>query len=405
MTSLLSHQKDAVDFSTRAARERAGREAGKTALAQRIEQYRLGRGVGLLTPQEYFTYRLFDDARYSWSDKQRFLGHAAQHRILSIVHDASWRALVWDKIAFTGLMQSYGFAVPRILGVFHPFRRAPAAMSLPNQDHLRAFLRNGANYPLFCKPNDGIHSVATARLDSYDAASDEVVAHDGQRCHVDAFVGDVSRYLKRAYLFQEVKRPHDRIAAVCGDRIGTARIITLLEADKPELFETLWKIPAGTNLADNFWRRGNLVAAVDRETGRITRVVTGVGHDQREVERHPDTGAVIPGFVLPEWDRATQLVLAASTTLPGIRMQAWDVAICSDGPALIEVNIGGDFILPQVATGRGILNARFRRLLADLGYTHRAPWVSLRLQNAVRRRLKSVSRMVWRSATSGAFCL
>jgi hypothetical protein len=86
-------------------------------------------------------------------------------------------------------------------------------------------------------------------------------------------------------------------------------------------------------------------------------------------------------------------------------MQAWDVAICSDGPALIEVNIGGDFILPQVATGRGILNARFRRLLADLGYTHRAPWVSLRLQNAVRRRLKSVSRMVWRSATSGAFCL
>jgi hypothetical protein len=398
MTSLLVHQKDEVDFSARAARERT-REAGKTALAQRVEQYRLGRGIGLLTPQEYFAYRLFDDARYGWSDKQRFLGIAAQHRILLSVHDATWRALVWDKIAFTGLMQSHGFAVPRILGVFHPFRSAPSAAALPSEDHLRAFLRNGANYPLFCKPNDGIHSVATARLDGYDAASDEVVAHDGKRCRVDAFVADVSRYLKRGYLFQEVKRPHERIAAVCGDRIGTARIITLLEADGPELFETLWKIPVGTNLADNFWRRGNLVAAVDRETGRITRVVTGLGHDQREVERHPDTGAVIRGFVLPEWDRVTQLVLAASTTLPGIRMQAWDVAICSDGPVLIEVNIGGDFILSQVATGRGILNERFRRLLADRGYVYRAPWVSLPLENAVRRKLKSVWRMVSRSNT------
>jgi len=39
------------------------------------------------------------------------------------------------------------------------------------------------------------------------------------------------------------------------------------------------------------------------------------------------------------------------------------VAICDRGPVLLEVNIGGDFNLPQIASGERFMNQRFRRVL------------------------------------------
>jgi hypothetical protein len=46
-------------------------------------------------------------------------------------------------------------------------------------------------------------------------------------------------------------------------------------------------------------------------------------------------------------------------------MQAWDVAPTDRGPVLIEVNIGGDFNLPQLAQAKGLMDERFRRFLAN----------------------------------------
>jgi hypothetical protein len=48
---------------------------------------------------------------------------------------------------------------------------------------------------------------------------------------------------------------------------------------------------------------------------------------------------------------------------PGLRMQAWDVAPTERGPVLVEVNIGGDFNLPQLAHATGLMDERFRAFL------------------------------------------
>ena len=42
-----------------------------------------------------------------------------------------------------------------------------------------------------------------------------------------------------------------------------------------------WKIPAPHNIADNFWRPGNLLAALDRHTGEVKRVTTNVGYNNK----------------------------------------------------------------------------------------------------------------------------
>jgi hypothetical protein len=89
-------------------------------------------------------------------------------------------------------------------------------------------------------------------------------------------------------------------------------------------------------------------------------VIQGTGADQAELERHPDTEQPLIGAILPEWAPLTALCLKAARALPGLRMQAWDVALTERGPVLVEVNIGGDFNLPQLAHGSGLMDERFR---------------------------------------------
>jgi glutathione synthase/RimK-type ligase-like ATP-grasp enzyme len=56
----------------------------------------------------------------------------------------------------------------------------------------------------------------------------------------------------------------------------------------------------------------------------------------------------------------TGLCLEAARALPGLRVQAWDIALTDRGPVLVEVNIGGDFNLPQLAHATGLMDERFR---------------------------------------------
>ena len=139
------------------------------------------------------------------------------------------------------------------------------------------------------------------------------------------------------------------------------RLIVLLEDAAPTILHALWKIPVGDHPADDFWRPGNLLAALDARDGTVERIIQGVGPDQRELQRHPDSGGQLKGARLPEWPALTTLGLQAATALPGLRMQAWDIALTDRGPVLVEVNIGGDFNLPQLAFGRGLWTSASRR--------------------------------------------
>ena len=45
------------------------------------------------------------------------------------------------------------------------------------------------------------------------------------------------------------------------------------------------------------------------------------------------------------------------------RLQAYDLALTADGPSVIEINVGGDFDLPRLASGVGFLSGRFKEFL------------------------------------------
>jgi hypothetical protein len=70
--------------------------------------------------------------------------------------------------------------------------------------------------------------------------------------------------------------------------------------------------------------------------------------------------------------------------MPGLRTQSWDVAITDRGPILIEVNSKGNFSGPQNASGKGVLNERYKEHLRRCGYRHTSLFVRLS-RSAMRR--------------------
>jgi hypothetical protein len=131
------------------------------------------------------------------------------------------------------------------------------------------------------------------------------------------------------------------------------------------------KIATGNNPADNFWRQGNILGAIELETGLISRVVRGTGVEMSLNEAHPDTRRPIVGTLIPQWEALTRLAVSAAEILPGIRTQSWDIAIAAEGPVLLEVNYGGDLNLAQLAHGTGVLDERYIEHLAHCGYRSR----------------------------------
>jgi len=356
--AILDSAKTEDAFSAAQCLNTVAQNFGKSPLAQARDFMRLHFGPGRLSLQEYYQFRLFDDSRYSLHEKRQFLGHKAQKKLYARHIPMHWRATVGDKIVFYALFSGLGFPVPRTAALLHPNREFGDTEILRDTAALEYHLRNPNNYPFFGKPVDGMFSLGVASAEAYDAESDSVVLSGDRRISVTDFVAATADYFGRGYLLQERLEPHPEIAPLCDNRVSTIRLMIMLGQEGPEIFQALWKIPGNGNVADNFWRTGNMLAALDIETGRVGRVVRGVGPGQESLSAHPETGAAMEGFTIPDWQSVTELALRAAQAIPGLPLQAWDIALCPTGPVLVEANIGGDVNLPQIASGNGIMNGR-----------------------------------------------
>jgi hypothetical protein len=330
------------------------------------DSFRAARGPGRLTQREYFYYGLYDDKRLTPEAKRAFVGSKRQNRIIWSCCDRSWTAPAHDKILFYMIMSGAGFAVPPTLAVYHPMRTLPGAAALRDRDSLASFLRL-APVPYFGKPVTGMYSDGAIRISGYRADDDTLLTDGGRALKTADVAAAIDEFRDDGYLIQAVLHPHESIGAVCGDRLATVRVILFLTSEGSKIYRTVWKIPGGDSIADNFWRTGNMLADVDPDSGRVRRIVTGTGAERTELSRHPMSDADLIGLTLPDWIELKALSLSAAHIFPGVRLQAWDVALTDNGPLLMELNIGGDFNLPQLASGTGILDDEFCAFLASCG--------------------------------------
>jgi hypothetical protein len=341
----------------------AAMASGYTAEALEQDMISLGQGPGRISPHEYFYYRMFDRA-LPRDQRWRFIGRSALAGFHAAAIDLAAAALVHDKAEFYARMAEAGLPIPRTLAVYAREAReagdtgSHGAARLRNRGALIAFLKNPACYPLFLKPAIGMYSVGAVGLTAIEGdhirlATGEIASLEQIADFIEQLGGQMGQ---GGFLIQEKLRPPSPLASAFGETLPTVRLMVLLLPGGAEIESAVLRIPSPRNCADNYWRQGNMLGALDAE-GVIRRVVTGVAADTRELTSHPDTGTALIGLRVP----------SVAPMFAGIGTQSWDIALTEHGPFVLELNPGGDLNLHQLAYRRGALSDRYIAHLDQCG--------------------------------------
>jgi len=327
----------------------------------------IARGPGKLTFDEYVNYRLYDRELYPDNDARlRFLSERRQWPLCHQCSDQDWKGATEDKWIAELMLREASIRTTKTLAVVGGEPRAYGRTPLiTNADKFAEFMAT-RDAPTFAKVNGGLGSEGATRIVPLgDGRYD--VAGIGETGAPELFTLLCSA--PGAYLLQEELVHHPEVAALIGDRIATIRAISFVIKGEVHTPLAVLKLPTGANIADNFWRPGNMVADVDEKNGTIRRVVRGMGPDQELVTHHPDTGKALIGAVLPMWSEVLEMIRETGRLYAPVGYQSLDITITEDGPTIVEVNTGSSFVLSQVARGEGFLSNEVLDLFMRAGAT------------------------------------
>lgn len=329
---------------------RVARDFGVTRARQFADVWWLGAHYGM-TPITYYRLQLYlPERRGQW---HLYLHDAGTSNLLRYLFaqrpSAERRALAHDKAYFASWCAERGFpAIGTVLSVGADAPPAPAD-ALPAAD-------------LFTKPMNACQGQGARRWRAL--AGGRYVEDDGTGApaeSVDA-AGLIDELQAQAHatggavVVQRVLENHAGLRSLSRGGLATVRLLTYCMPDAPAgVIGAGLRMPRGDAPVDNL-AAGGLVAPVDVATGVLGAANTK--HAARAGLRyavHPDTGGVIAGARLPEWDAVVHLGLAAhdavAAVVDGIPVIGWDVAITDDGPVLVELNTIPCVVGIQMTTG------------------------------------------------------
>ncbi len=109
--------------------------------------------------------------------------------------------------------------------------------------------------------------------------------------------------------------------------------------------------------------QGGIMTCVDFEQGVIvSHGFDRAGHVYLE---HPNSKLAIRGFKVPRLDEALVMVKELANIFPDVRLVGWDLALTSNGWALVEANHHPGMLWEQAAYGKG-LSSQFNGLLETI---------------------------------------
>lgn len=341
-------------------------KTGVGYLRQVYEILTLRGAPNFLGSSEYFDYGLFDPT-VPMGAKQEFLGYKAE-KIYSKLNQGSWHGTANDKIMFEQVMQSCGFKIPTTLALFHPWRTGSTSCHhVRTLAELGAFFADVTTFPLFVKPVHGLFGRGTMLVHGFNKDSQTVATDEDSSISLPNFFKWLTDNSRAGMLFQSMLVPSHDVQAVCGNRVSSVRMIVLVSDDGPKLFRANWKICTGKNIIDNTegWTNGNIVAAVDPNSGWIEAAYQGIEGRRIPVGHHPDTKEKLTGRSVPNWGDMKLFVESCARAFPGLGFQAWDIAATTEGSCAIELNLATFHTVQatQLVSGKGFWDERLSKVL------------------------------------------
>ncbi|UWR22213.1 sugar-transfer associated ATP-grasp domain-containing protein [Sulfitobacter sp. S190] len=341
----------------------AARESGRSPLQIQRDFGQISKSHSRLNMVEYIRNGLFRTDAHSDADRAAYISNDLHWPMAHACNDQSWSGAAEDKVLATMLMEAGGVPVPGIVGVIDRSARSyPSIDKITTADALRDLVLAHADSGIFGKILGGMVSFGVFHVTDADQTHITCAGHAPMRyeAFMSDFVGD------NPYVLQRTLRNHEGFAAYAG-ALATVRMINLVTDDGIHCPQAVIKLPQGDNIADAFWRPGNLACDVDVETGVIRTVAERGKFEVTFHEDHPQVAGLM-GLTLPHWDTLREINAKAASLFAPIAYQSTDIAITPDGPMIVELNYGGGFDLPQYASGRGMLTPQVRAFFESHGY-------------------------------------
>ncbi|KEO51845.1 sugar-transfer associated ATP-grasp domain-containing protein [Thioclava pacifica] len=352
----------ARDSSTQDLLVYAAKKSGRSVL-QVLRDYRqMAKSETRINLVEYVRFGLYDQARFQAQERAAFLSNDLHWPIANKVNNRGWYSAAEDKSVATTLLSAAGVPVPEIVAVLDSSQRIYPGDGerITSADELRAFLLARPGQQFFGKINDGMVSFGAFRIERADAEMISCSGHDPMSYEDFA----AQTLAQNAYILQPVIENHSALKPFAS-ALATIRMVNLITDDGLRVPMAAIKLPQGDNIADAFWRPGNLACAIDVETGRI-RTVARRGIEVEFLEDHPDQAGLM-GMILPFWSEVLEINERAARSFAPIRYQSTDIAITETGPVVVEINAGGGFDLPQYSNGKGMLTPEVRAFFESCG--------------------------------------
>jgi hypothetical protein len=309
-----------------------------------------------LTFQDYLDYQLYRH-ELSQAAREDFLSESIFWPLTLSVVDQAWQAATEDKWLMYSLLEFHQIPCLETLAIVAADDRDYGSYHLVSDcEGLSRYLQSRADYPLFFKPVVGLQSRGAAYV---TGCRNGVVSCRGRDdLPVEEFWAALQK--NGACLMQKVAQNHPDLMPVSSG-LSTVRLYNLIDEDGHRVPFSLLKIAASGSIADNFWRRGNMLADLDEDTGALKRVISGRGVDLVVHENHPVSGDSFEGMTVPQWKEVVELNAKCARMFAPLKFSSTDIAVTPEGPKAVEVNVGGSFILPQLASGHGFLTDDVRR--------------------------------------------
>lgn len=343
----------------------ARRAGGKSVSRQVVEAIGMRLRKSPVGLSEYFDYGVWHDSVTPAMCKE-FIGWKKSSEIDTALNNSQSRVLANDKLINHLILTSVGLRSPTPLATYTASgRRIGNEKVLQTPQQVRQFL-NDDIYPFYVKPISAGYGRGVVGVERREG--DSLVLLDGKKISFEKFMVPFTFAPYGGMLFQKPLTAHPSILELTGTRaVSCVRFICFVTSSGPVIHTAFWKITAGQNMLDNFAHgdHGNCLGEIDAATGKIVRAISHLGPGGI-IACHPTTKKTIAGFQLPDWESAVQLVKSASCHFPGLKLQNWDVALCPDGPVLLELNTESELGVPQAISGRGLMDLRLREILSEM---------------------------------------
>lgn len=339
---------------------RAAGLTGRSAAAVGWDAIRRMTGEQKLSADEYFLQGAW---RGNGEERSAYVGGTSNQRLnrsLTTVGPDDQTLLMTDKYLTGLVLKASGFPVPDLKAVYAAFACFGATPTLRSAEALASWL-DTAELPAFAKPVDGTMSLGSVPLIPAGPGELDIGARP---VPVQALAQEVARQFPRGWLIQEQLRQPAEIEALIGPGIGTVRLVTLWEAEGPEVLYAVWRHPApGTWVDAAIFGKPNVGCALDAE-GRVIMARLGdlfTGKDITTSLVTPDLA--LTGYQLPQWQEIVSIGRAAHRLFPGHALIGWDFAMTGRGPVISEVNANPLHMSYQRAFRRGFLHREHRARL------------------------------------------